>query len=245
MRLLILSDLHFEFHQDGGNAFVNDLAPPEDVDVCILAGDIAVGPGIEGALKLFCQRYKHVVYVHGNHEFYNGSRRSTISHTQRAIRKLDNLTWLHPHEDCDGSGPVEIDGQRFIGAPLWFPSRGNWWHQMNDYHVISDLEDWVYDENAATLKMLEGVEADDVVITHHLPSHQSVHPMYAGSELNAFFVCDVEPLIMTKQPKLWVHGHTHFSFDYELGSTRVVCNPFGYARHEENAKFDPSKVVEV
>jgi hypothetical protein len=34
-------------------------------------------------------------------------------------------------------------------------------------------------------------------------------------------------------------GHTHESFDYEIGKTRVVCNPRGYASTEENKGFRP------
>ena len=47
--------------------------------------------------------------------------------------------------------------------------------------------------------------------------------------------------------QLWVHGHTHDSFDYEVAGTRVLCNPRGYCREgrQENARFDPSLVIEV
>ena len=46
---------------------------------------------------------------------------------------------------------------------------------------------------------------------------------------------------------LWVHGHTHDSFDYLVdrpggGTCRVVCNPRGYVRWDgtlENRGFDP------
>jgi hypothetical protein len=46
---------------------------------------------------------------------------------------------------------------------------------------------------------------------------------------------------------LWVHGHTHDSFDYEVNGTRVVCNPRGYARNgiNENVGFDPNFCVAV
>ena len=44
---------------------------------------------------------------------------------------------------------------------------------------------------------------------------------------------------------LWVHGHTHTSFDYVLLGTRVVCNPRGYIPYEPNPDFDPRCVVEV
>ena len=65
-RLLLLSDLHFEFHKDAGESFVASLAPT-GIDVLVLAGDIAVGAGIGPALDLMCARFRAstVVYVHG------------------------------------------------------------------------------------------------------------------------------------------------------------------------------------
>jgi hypothetical protein len=47
--------------------------------------------------------------------------------------------------------------------------------------------------------------------------------------------------------QLWIHGHTHDSFDYRLNGTRVLCNPRGYARDgvNENPMFDPQLVIEV
>ena len=47
--------------------------------------------------------------------------------------------------------------------------------------------------------------------------------------------------------QLWVHGHTHDSFDYTVDGTRVVCNPRGYAKAgvDENPRFDPDFIVEI
>jgi DNA polymerase V len=89
------------------------------------------------------------------------------------------------------------------------------------------------------------VREGSIVVTHMLPSQRSIAPQFARSPLNPFFLCDVEELILERAPQLWVHGHTHVSCDYEIGRTRVVCNPFGYARVEENARFDEGKIVDV
>ena len=35
-------------------------------------------------------------------------------------------------------------------------------------------------------------------------------------------------------PKLWVSGHTHTPFDYQVGDTRVIGNPRGF--REETAQ---------
>jgi hypothetical protein len=60
-------------------------------------------------------------------------------------------------------------------------------------------------------------------------------------------VSDAERLVDGERARLWIHGHTHDSFDYRLNGTRVVCNPRGYAKDgvNENASFDPGFVVQV
>ena len=86
-----------------------------------------------------------------------------------------------------------------------------------------------------------------VVITHHAPSRQSVHPRFAKSLLSASFVSGAERLLGGARVQLWIHGHTHDSFDYLVNGTRVVCNPRGYAKEgvNENPRFDPQLVIEV
>jgi hypothetical protein len=86
-----------------------------------------------------------------------------------------------------------------------------------------------------------------VVITHHAPSRHSIHPRFAGSLLNACFVSDAAHLLRADRVSLWIHGHTHDSFDHQVNGTRVVCNPRGYARagSNENPAFDANFIVEV
>ena len=48
---------------------------------------------------------------------------------------------------------------------------------------------------------------------------------------------------------VWIHGHTHTSFDYRIQGTRVVCNPRGYPLRRqggfENPGFDPAGWIDV
>jgi Icc-related predicted phosphoesterase len=96
-------------------------------------------------------------------------------------------------------------------------------------------------------KLAEPFAGPTVVITHHAPSPKSIHPRFEDSLLNACFVSDVERLIAGSRARLWIHGHTHDSFDYVLNGTRVVCNPRGYAKDgiSENPRFDANFLVEI
>jgi predicted phosphodiesterase len=85
-----------------------------------------------------------------------------------------------------------------------------------------------------------------VVVSHHLPSWRSVAPAFARAASNAAFASDLDA--MFGPVALWVHGHTHNSFDYRAGATRVVANPRGYPMKDgafENPCFDPALLVRI
>jgi predicted phosphodiesterase len=86
-----------------------------------------------------------------------------------------------------------------------------------------------------------------VVVGHHTPSHLSCHPKYSNDQImNGGYHSDLSEFILDR-PRicLWTHGHTHERFDYQIGDTRVVCNPRGYAGHEQVADDFQLKVVEI
>ena len=47
------------------------------------------------------------------------------------------------------------------------------------------------------------------------------------------------------QATLWLHGPLHCAHEYVSQGCRVVANPLGYARKNEQLAFDPQKIVRV
>lgn len=86
-----------------------------------------------------------------------------------------------------------------------------------------------------------------VVVGHHAPSRNSTHPRYKDEVImNGGYSSSLDEFIMDHpQIKLWTHGHTHELFDYMLGTTRITCNPRGYAGYEDRADMFELQVVEV
>lgn len=96
-------------------------------------------------------------------------------------------------------------------------------------------------------RLAQPFEGLTIVVTHHAPARGSVASAHASSWLSPAFVSDLSPALF-EVPCLWVHGHTHTSFDYRVNDCRVVCNPRGYAvrgARSENPHFDPSLVIDV
>ena len=244
MRVLVLSDLHLEFFPDNGGRFVEKL-DPSGVDVLVLAGDISlVSQGsLRAALKWLCDKFPEVVFVLGNHEFYNASVDSTLDEIADIARLTPNLHWLE-------NSTVEISGQRFVGSTLWFPDlpdgqNAHFSRGLNDFHYIMGFREWVYGRNTESVRFLEDtVQKGDVVITHHIPTIEGVHPKWM-SDVNGFgrFFLTQLPKEVLRRPRLWFYGHTHDSMAFEIGDCQFRCNPFGYYMREENPQFDKRLIL--
>jgi len=262
MRIQLASDLHLEL-----------LAPtwPQErlvaaapgADVLVLAGDIDRGLR---AIERFAHWPVPVLYVAGNHEFYDQDWAQLRADLRRAaegtaVRFLDN-------------GSVTLGGVRFLGSTLWtdYLSAG-----VPRSEAMRVAEDFLLDHRRIRTPtgLFSAAQALDdhrrsrawlahelsparatptVVVTHHGPHPASIHPRFAGSPVNGGFVSDLAELVA--QADLWLHGHVHDSFDYRVGRCRVVTNPRGYAQnrkavasvdelHFENPAFAGDRVLEL
>ncbi|MDM0081696.1 metallophosphoesterase [Variovorax sp. J31P179] len=96
-------------------------------------------------------------------------------------------------------------------------------------------------------KLAEPFEGPTVVVTHHAPHRNSLAARYAEDWCSGGFVSEMRSEFF-EVPLLWVHGHTHDSFDYQVGNCRVISNPRGYLNWHgefENKAFNPRLLVEV
>lgn len=231
MRVQLLSDLHFEFHKDYGNSFLEEMRP-DKADVLIAAGDICnFGLLAESVIKL-CARYKDkpVLFIPGNHEFYGSDFPKTLRVLSDLESKLNNFRCLY-------NQAFTYQGRLFFGSTLWFPKTEiveNEYKKINDYFYITNFAEYVYRHNLFAVQFLQKANiARAFVITHYMPTYRSVHEKYKTSRINDFFVCPLDELILRKQPSVWFHGHAHTSCDYMYGDTRIICNPHGYARRKD------------
>jgi predicted phosphodiesterase len=225
VRFGIISDLHLEFDRGGSHY---ELSPKDDV-FYLCAGD--VHPREKLRNKFYEQFDYNIFYVDGNHDFYGSSFERNLSDDALKIRTLPN-------------------GMIIAGATLWtdLSNQYDWYiytRCLVDYGSIYDLNKDDY--NLAHKKHLNFLLKSnaDIIVTHHCPSRYSIHEKYLNEKSNVGFTTDLTDVIlkMEKPPKLWVHGHTHESFDYMIGSTRVVCHPRGYPNEREHySKYDPVMV---
>lgn len=264
MRIQIASDLHLEHIEWRFPDFRG--VEPAAADVLVLAGDIASG---SRAFDLFAQWPCPVVYVPGNHEYYGAAITDVQAESERRSGGFPGLHVLAP-------GTCEVAGVRFIGCTLWTDydlfGESNRDLAMTacaamlpDHRIISLDGGTPFPPSAARqlhqaerrwlqAELASPFAGPTVVVTHHAPARGSLHPAYASNPVSAGFVSDLGDLL--GKACLHVHGHTHNSFDYAVGTTRVVSNPMGYNKgiktapsaaelQRENTAFDPRLVVEI
>ena len=264
MKLHILSDLHLEF----AARHTPYVPAATEAEVVILAGDIHNGTrGIDWAEQMFPRQM--VLYIPGNHEYYDGEWAPVLEALKQRASITANVHVLDNDELIFG-------GVRFLGATLWtdFELLGH----ANTRSAMASARTRVVDFRAIRVdserpltpeqtviwhraavtflkrRLAQPYGGKTVVVTHHAPHPNSIHARWAGDVVNAAFVSDLSHLM--SRAVLWVHGHTHDSFDYTVNATRIVANPQGYPLSRrnaslqtpiryENSRFDPRCVVSI
>ena len=292
MKIYVTSDIHLEF----GDCLIKN---EDNVDVLILGGDIMIAQDLHdhpetsysndnladlGRRQQTAQRFRdfikrvsfqfpHVIYIAGNHEFYNGKWPIGVQYLRDECAKYPNVYFME--NDCQ-----KINDVTFVGSTLWTDMNREDPHTlyairnyMNDFRCITNstretnfrdtdgnfhtrvarfTPDDTVEEHKAMLAFVNTAIAarpdrQYVVVGHHSPSKLSTKPQYEDDQMvNGAYSSDLSEFILDHpQIRLWTHGHTHHEFDYLVGTTRIVCNPRGYVGHEQQASDWRLMTVEV
>jgi 3',5'-cyclic AMP phosphodiesterase CpdA len=260
MFIRIFSDIHLE---NGGKFEISHLDTDKDT-ILLLPGDlmsIKRNRAHEWFLnqELF-DRFKHTFAIPGNHEYYGGSIINIDDKMEEYYSKFTNVTYLQLKTR-------NIDGVNFIGATLWTDFNGgnpnDKWNAasyMNDYRVIrdgtkgdpykkrltTDRVEIIHKQHLKFIKeCLYNFEGQkNVVMTHHAPSINSIHPYYReNSNVNTAYYSALDDLFYDYDIALWAHGHSHQAVVYENYKTIVVCNPVGYTG--EYTSCNPVSLLEI
>jgi len=245
MKMHVMSDLHLEHLQS--QAFskffrqVEKRARLDSVSTLVLAGDIgslAREVTIAAALRPFMDNYETVLYTPGNHEFFGTSLKEghDVLLDLCAKTPFANLKVLTP-----GMHYEHPSGPTFTGGTLWYEDPMDPLMQRGwvDYRFINDDGPGFYEAHDAFKAQRPG----DIVVSHHLPTCESIADEWRGAYTNCFFDANMGDTIAEWQekgasPKLWIHGHTHNHMDYKsILGMRVYCNPFGYPNERANPYF--------
>jgi hypothetical protein len=263
MEVGYISDLHLDFRTSypilpGG-------------DVLIIAGDLCEASFTNGGIvqkfaDMCMNKYKHVLYVMGNHEHYN----SRLDLTEDILRNNLPFTLLENQS-------IIIRDVRFICATLWTDmNKANPILERKSINSLSDFNmigmsaggssyggahkfrpmDMIRENNfsrqfiKSKLSTIPSGINRQCIVTHHSPSMigRIGGPPSNDIELDPLFHnTGLEDMIYNASNlKFWVHGHVHHTVDYTLptidGECRVLANPMGYpdehVDYYQSASFD-------
>lgn len=252
MKIQYASDLHLEF---ANNWRVLKQEEPMNVrgDILVLAGDIGYLGDDNYKTHPFwdwaSENYQQVIVALGNHEFYKFYDLSSVH---------DGLVGeIRPNVHYYYNAVVHVKDIDLIISTLWANIA------LEDAYIteqsVTDFRRILYGEDILTFAdfnrehkrcfdfIKQSVAASTakhkIVVTHHVPSFQLMASEFQGSRINGAFTVELTDYIATSGIDYWIYGHSHRNIDKTIGSTRCICNQFGYAFHNEHLTFDRNKIV--
>lgn len=268
MKLRVISDVHSEYYH--GITYKNNTAPDfEDFinkfdtmfpdisndEILVLGGDIGVLYDKNGnlaeiynkTLEYFSKRWKRIIYVPGNHEYYNLDGIESISRANDIIKQKCESLGIHFLQ----KETLEMDGYTFVGCTLWSDLKYDAWVTMNPknrrvfkYYKYYRNE---YTQNLEWLKEKLTELRDNpnvIVVTHYVPLYELIHEKFRTEKESSRIslqASNLESFIVQNSftPKYWICGHSHESSSLNKFGINFVLNPLG--RYFESRKRPFSK----
>eukprot|EP00568_Trieres_chinensis_P006605 CAMPEP_0183290844 /NCGR_PEP_ID=MMETSP0160_2-20130417/432_1 /TAXON_ID=2839 ORGANISM="Odontella Sinensis, Strain Grunow 1884" /NCGR_SAMPLE_ID=MMETSP0160_2 /ASSEMBLY_ACC=CAM_ASM_000250 /LENGTH=315 /DNA_ID=CAMNT_0025451527 /DNA_START=9 /DNA_END=956 /DNA_ORIENTATION=+ len=256
LRVQIVSDLHLEFYGPPGPRWLSRI--PDDIivpraPVLALLGDVGLActDALRSFLHLQSERFELVLFVAGNHEFYNDYGRPAGG-TWRPHSVAEQTQWMkdvcaeRPNIRFLEKDSLDLCGVRVCGTTLWSFIPVNHLREaeksLNDYrlsynHGAGEMPRTLTAYQTTSwfvknLNWLRGQIKDArerkmpvLVLTHHTPKTLGTsHPRFDGSSMNCCFSTDLTDML-SDPVKVWACGHTHYNFDIECtasGSGQAV-----------------------
>ncbi len=234
MHIQYTSDLHLELYSELP-AFEDLLKP--SAPYLVLAGDIGHPEQLKPLFAWISDKWEHVFYVAGNHEYYGAKYDDRLEELKACCHPYPNIHFLHSDSP---SFYLAEENVVFIGCTLWTEvSKSGDWRSVNDYRAIRfnispftmlnalhDAEQRILNSEITNWSLVSP-SIKICVITHHIPSFRLIHPRFAMSTINECFASHSDHL-MRPPVCVWIYGHTHCCNRTLLKNVMCVCNAKGY-----------------
>lgn len=268
MLIQIASDLHLEFYRDKPRTkefFATLIDPTTNADLLILAGDIGYPEDAitNDFIHWSCGIWPEVVWIYGNHEYYNKAECHHWKHGKKTYTMLEKDALAPKLSNLHGNNEVFLyEGIPILGATLWTDVKGSEGDDlvngMADFTYIKQndgypftLSEWTSRHSVERKWLQETLDAiassglRAIVVTHHLPTYKMILPHYENSKNNCGFAAHADDLVMHPGVALWVCGHSHGSKVLAFEDRYVVLNARGYPREDSVNTYNPKLIVDL
>lgn len=272
MKIGLISDFHMESMLGASpekilDRFMDFLPPAESFDVIVAAGDMGYTRSVIPVLKAIQDFLKtKVVFVPGNHEFYDCGMAHPFQKSLKALQdeaEASDICLLH-------NQAVDFPdfGVSVWGSP-WYTDFSRTEEDVSGIGIADYYKTWVEDGSivrritpkdhvamnlAAQGSLQEWLSKcierglKPVVATHWGPSEKGAHGMFPKDDkISAYFTTDYLDRNHWRFPpgSVWMHGHTHFNVDCQVGNVRLCTNQLGYSGARRHSSRDPASPEEV
>jgi UDP-2,3-diacylglucosamine pyrophosphatase LpxH len=250
LKVILLSDIHLEFYHTLKKCLTSTglcRLDPGDVDTCVLAGDVGYPVNSLGKpnqlyiqlLTWFKSKFKHVIYVSGNHEYYPISskkfRHRDTSDETLSIYSADRIDTVIANI-CQNIGVIFLQknhwdhpsGFRFIGVTLWSKIDADTSYKMNDPFSYQEVNFMHSDHVRYIISHVASTDnIPTIVVSHHLPSIKCIKPSRLMDGYLSAYYTDLHHVF--KSPIVtWFCGHTHDKTETTVNEIPIHINPVGY-----------------
>jgi hypothetical protein len=254
----IVSDLHIEFEKNS----LRCITPKSPIlcllgDICSIAYHNSDYKRMIEFLDYYTTKFKHILWVPGNHEFYAKIDKLRILQLMKNIGKLyKNVHVLHNTKltlPLKIFNPSLTSNVVILGTTLWtyipkelhstIPDLISDYSNIhnNKKHITCNVvNNWHKAAVEFLTKNIASTTLPIIVMTHHKPFIGMDHNK--SSDRNVCYEVDMTKMF-SKKIKLWAYGHTHRAFDKVIQSVHVYSNPRGYP--SQKTGYDKSKIVHV
>ncbi len=237
LRIQYISDVHLEDRLEKPKL-------PRAAPILALCGDIGSPslPIVKEWIADCAQQYDHVLWVPGNHEYYQ----KPYVHT---MYEFDALEKQHKNLKVLRNERIDLCGVTFLGSTLWTqidPTIAKYindyikirWDEVTPFTVQDSLSlhrrsvDFLDDE--ISLAAIEGRKV--VVLSHHAPDMR-MNGKFLGNALNSAFATNLH-FLLRNPVEVWINGHTHQNLELIVNHVKCVANCLGYDEENTGGRLD-------
>lgn len=229
MEFQVFSDIHIEVSRSYPKL-------PPKAPILFLAGDIGYlhDENFGEFMDYLSLNWKYVFYVLGNHEYYSDIDKDILeSQYIEYFAKYTNIYLMNRTK-------ISIFGIDILGCTLWSNPQGEYTDKLGDFHRITvgefpcSLEKYreFYHKDYEWLLKNIDLNTPTIILTHYPTSIDLAvkNPLYPNQSkfTERYFHNSIE-FPDNGVSRLFISGHTHWSFDYTKDSSnRYISNQVGY-----------------